>query len=96
MFIFSVEEIEDLLAETSEAVEKQKEIDQLLSGQLTEVNILKGGDIWAVYYTSPKKFYDNVFLFVGLTNFDWLVHYYKCLNISTFNCKLHQFISQCQ
>ena len=38
MFIFSVEEIEDLLAETSEAVEKQKEIDQLLSGQLTEVN----------------------------------------------------------
>jgi len=36
--IFSVDEIEDLLAETSEAVEKQKEIDQLLSGQLTEAD----------------------------------------------------------
>ena len=35
---------------------------------------------WAVYFTSPQKFYNNVFLFVGVTNlwtlmnFDWLVH----------------------
>ena len=75
MFIFSVEEIEDLLAETSEAVEKQKEIDQLLSGQLTEVNFREGGDIWAVYYTNPKKFYDNIFLFVGLTNFRTFIEF---------------------
>jgi len=34
--MFSIEEIEDILADTQEAVEKQREIDQLLSGQLTQ------------------------------------------------------------
>lgn len=34
--MFSIEEIEDILADTEEAVEKQKEIDQLLSGQLSQ------------------------------------------------------------
>ena len=35
---------------------------------------------WAVYYTSHQKFYNNIFLFVGLTTLDtfiecdWLVH----------------------
>merc|ERR1712059_65285 len=34
--MFSIEEIEDILADTEEAVEKQREIDQLLSGQLSQ------------------------------------------------------------
>eukprot|EP00088_Acartia_fossae_P007692 TRINITY_DN1360_c0_g1_i7.p1 TRINITY_DN1360_c0_g1~~TRINITY_DN1360_c0_g1_i7.p1 ORF type:complete len:227 (-),score=59.57 TRINITY_DN1360_c0_g1_i7:116-796(-) len=34
--IFSVEEIEDLMLETQEAVDKQREIDTLISGQLSE------------------------------------------------------------
>ena len=37
--MFSLDEIEDIMADTQEAVEKQREIDSLLSGQLTEVNI---------------------------------------------------------
>ena len=36
--MFSIDEIEDILADTQEAVEKQNEINSLLSGQLTEVN----------------------------------------------------------
>ena len=35
--VFSIDEIEDILADTQEAVDKQREIDALLSGQLTEV-----------------------------------------------------------
>ena len=35
--MFSVDEIEDIMADTQEAVDKQREIDSLLSGQLTEV-----------------------------------------------------------
>ena len=35
--VFSIDEIEDILADTQEAVEKQREIDALLSGELTEV-----------------------------------------------------------
>lgn len=34
--VFSIDEIEDILADTQEAVEKQREIDALLSGELTE------------------------------------------------------------
>merc|ERR1712156_612202 len=34
--VFSIDEIEDILADTQEAVDKQGEIDTLLSGQLTE------------------------------------------------------------
>merc|ERR1712073_195746 len=34
--VFSIDEIEDILADTQEAVDKQREIDTLLSGQLTE------------------------------------------------------------
>merc|ERR1712029_373715 len=34
--MFSVDEIEDIMADTQEAVDKQREIDSLLSGQLTE------------------------------------------------------------
>ena len=37
--MFSIDEIEDILADTQEAVEKQREIDALLSGELTEVNV---------------------------------------------------------
>ncbi len=33
--MFSIEEIERIMDDTAEAVEKQREIDQLLSGQLT-------------------------------------------------------------
>ena len=36
--VFSIDEIEDILADTQEAVDKQREIDTLLSGQLTEVH----------------------------------------------------------
>ena len=36
---FSTEDIEDLLEETAEAVEKQREIDALISGQLTQVSL---------------------------------------------------------
>ena len=36
--VFSIDEIEDILADTQEAVDKQREIDSLLSGQLTEVH----------------------------------------------------------
>ena len=35
--VFSIDEIEDILADTQEAVDKQREIDALLSGELTEV-----------------------------------------------------------
>ena len=35
--IFSIEEIEDIMADTQEAVEKQREIESLLSGQLSQV-----------------------------------------------------------
>lgn len=35
--MFSIEEIEAILDDTSEAIQKQKEIDALISGQLTEV-----------------------------------------------------------
>jgi len=35
---FSTEDIEDLLDETKEAIDKQREIDELLSGQLTQVS----------------------------------------------------------
>ncbi|XP_023336398.1 charged multivesicular body protein 6-A [Eurytemora carolleeae] len=34
--VFSTEDIEDLLDETKEAIDKQREIDELLSGQLTQ------------------------------------------------------------
>ena len=33
--MFSIEEIEQIMEDTAEAVEKQREIDELLSGQLT-------------------------------------------------------------
>ena len=36
--MFSIDEIEDILADTQEASEKQREITDLLSGQLTQVN----------------------------------------------------------
>lgn len=36
--VFSVEDIEDILADTEEAVEKQKEINDLLAGELTQVS----------------------------------------------------------
>ena len=36
---FSTEDIEDLLDETKEAIDKQREIDELLSGQLTQVSL---------------------------------------------------------
>ncbi len=42
--MFSIEEIEAIMDDTAEAVEKQKEIDSLLSGQLTaedEDDVLK-------------------------------------------------------
>ena len=45
------------------------------------------------YYTSLQKFYDNVFLFVGLIilgtllNFERLVHKVEC---STTNCNLQK------
>ena len=35
--VFSIDEIEDILADTQEAVDKQREIDALISGELTEV-----------------------------------------------------------
>ena len=35
--VFSIDEIENIMADTQEAVEKQREIDALISGQLTEV-----------------------------------------------------------
>ena len=34
---FSTEDIEELMEDTAEAVEKQREIDALISGQLTQV-----------------------------------------------------------
>ena len=34
--VFSIDEIENIMADTQEAVEKQREIDALISGQLTE------------------------------------------------------------
>ena len=46
---------------------------------------------WAVY-----KYYNNVFLFVGLTtlgtlvNFDWLAHEVEYSNVSTTNCNLRK------
>ena len=36
--MFSIEEIEDIMADTQEAAEKQQEITNMLSGQLTQVN----------------------------------------------------------
>merc|ERR1712042_312421 len=36
--MFSIEEIEDILADTQEAAEKQQEISDLLSGQLTQAD----------------------------------------------------------
>ena len=36
--MFSIEEIEDIMADTQEAVDKQNEINALLSGSLTEVD----------------------------------------------------------
>ena len=41
---FSTEDVEELLEETREAIEKQKEIDELLSGKLTQVR----GIHWAI------------------------------------------------
>ena len=35
--VFSIDEIENIMSDTQEAVEKQREIDALISGQLTEV-----------------------------------------------------------
>ena len=37
--MFSIDEIEDILADTQEAVDKQEEINSMLSGYLTEVII---------------------------------------------------------
>merc|ERR1711879_759541 len=34
--VFSIDEIENIMVDTQEAVEKQREIDALISGQLTE------------------------------------------------------------
>ena len=43
-----------------------------------KVYILAGRGDWAAYYTSPPKFYDNVFLIVGFTTLGtfiyWLVY----------------------
>jgi charged multivesicular body protein 6 len=38
--MFSIDEIEQIMEDTAEAIAKQKEIDDLLSGQLTQVTIL--------------------------------------------------------
>ncbi len=35
--MFSIEEIESILDDTADAIAKQKEIDELISGQLTQV-----------------------------------------------------------
>ena len=51
---------------------------------------------WAVYYTSPQSFINNVFLFVGLTtlrtlvNFDWFVHSIEYSYVSTTNYNLQK------
>ena len=54
---------------------------------------------------TPPKFYNNVFLLVGLTTlgtlvkFDWLIHYVMCPNFSTTNFNLsrgHSFLNSLQ
>ena len=44
---------------------------------------------WAVYFTSPKKFYINVFLFVGLTTSTEEVILYIIIG------DVHKFIGHC-
>ncbi len=45
----------------------------------------------------PSKFYNNVFLFFGLTtletlvNFDWLIYCIECPNVSTTSFNLHHW-----
>ena len=36
--VFSLDEIESIMSDTEDAVEKQREIERMLSGGLTEVN----------------------------------------------------------
>ncbi len=49
-----------------------------------------------LFITLVPKVYNNVFLFVGLTNlgtllnFDWLIHQVECLNVSTTNFNLQK------
>ena len=60
--VFSIDEIEDILADTQEAVDKQREIDALLSGQLTEVmkwsmnQLFLGGSILLPLSTFNKMY----------------------------------------
>ena len=55
----------------------------------TDIQLREKGN-WAVYYTSPPKFYNSLFLFVDLTilgtlvNFCWL---FQCSNVATTNFK---------
>ena len=54
-----------------------------------------GGDIW-LFITLAPKFYNNVFLFLGLItlgnflNFDCLVQKVECPNVSTTNHDLQK------
>ena len=66
----------------------------------------RGGTMGCLLHKS-SKFYNNIFLFVGLTtlgnlvNFDWLVNQVEFPNVSTtyFNLhnafNVHQFIGHC-
>lgn len=46
--MFSIEEIESILDDTADAIAKQKEIDELISGQLTQVFLI------LIFFTSSN------------------------------------------
>ena len=53
--MFSIDEIEDILADTQEASEKQQEITDMLSGQLTQV-IKQSSEIHMLMYLKTWYF----------------------------------------
>ena len=46
----------------------------------TDIQLRVKGN-WAVYYTSPLKFYNNLFLFVVLTILGTLVNFVGCFSV---------------
>ena len=55
----------------------------------TPLSSREGGHI-RLFITLVPKVYNNVFLFVGVTtwNFDWSIHYVEYPNVSTTKCDL--------
>ena len=87
--VFSIDEIEDILADTQEAVDKQREIDALISGELTEVmkSILNHHLLSLRFYLLSTVSKSRIYIALNILRLSSLhndlVYYVNCLNTQT-------------